>query len=209
MTTTSYFLNAKEILVTAAAVTGAITAIIGSTVAIKGLNTWKRQISGQSNHNLSRSLLISAFKYRDAISVLRHPFMPSHEMTLPDKEESKAMSVDAILNYGRIKAYQARWEKVREAHAEVYANLIESEALWGNDLSDIWKSVKSLETTLFVALDDHLRSSRSTTQGVNNRSLPQESYNIIFSKTDDDEFKDKLNQLLRSFESYVREKMKV
>lgn len=99
---------AKDIILTLAAIAGSTTAVIGSYVAVKGLNTWKRQIGGQSDHNLSKNLLISIFKYRDAINSLRRPFMSSHEMPQPTQEESEKMSVDELLHYGRFKAYQAR-----------------------------------------------------------------------------------------------------
>lgn len=210
MTTASYFLVVKDILVTAAAVIGATTAIIGSTVAIKGLSTWRRQIRGVSDHNLCKALLISAFKYRDSISVLRHPFMPSNEMEFPTAEESKTMSVDEILNYGSRKAYEIRWSKVRDAHAEVYANLIEAEALWGKELSGIWEKVRSLESSLFSSLYQYLRHSRMKPEDAERYNpFPHESYDIIFSKgkIEDDKFKGSLEEQLNKYETYVRNKM--
>ncbi len=42
----------KDILLSACAVTGAF-------VAVKGLNTWRRQLRGQSEYDLSRRILVS------------------------------------------------------------------------------------------------------------------------------------------------------
>ena len=56
-----------------AAVTGA--AITGAFVAFKGLGTWRRQLKGLSEYELSRRILVTLFKYRDAINGVRHPAM--------------------------------------------------------------------------------------------------------------------------------------
>ncbi len=50
----------KDIVLSGAAITGAV-------VAVKGLGTWQRQLKGQSEYELSRRILVTVFKYRDAI----------------------------------------------------------------------------------------------------------------------------------------------
>jgi hypothetical protein len=61
-------------------------AIAGAVIAIKGLNTWKRQLKGQSEYELSRRLLVTLFKYRDAINGVRHPAMFGYEMPNPPED---------------------------------------------------------------------------------------------------------------------------
>jgi len=52
----------------------------GVYLAATNLNTWKKQLAGQSDHALARNLLVHLFKYRSAVERVRHPFMSSLEM---------------------------------------------------------------------------------------------------------------------------------
>jgi hypothetical protein len=109
-------------------------AIVGIYVAIKGLCTWQRQLKGQSEYELSRRILVSLFKSRDAISGLRRPAMGTPELPTPPDSEAKGMSSDQIRFYRVSKAYQARWDKVLRERTGLDADLLEAEALWRCDL---------------------------------------------------------------------------
>lgn len=104
-------------------------AITGAVVAVKGLGTWQRQLKGQSEYELSRRILVSVFKYRDAINGVRNPVMWAYEMPSPPEEEAVKMSREQIRFYGTSKAYQARWDKVQTEKASLYADLLEAEAI--------------------------------------------------------------------------------
>ncbi|MBT3256304.1 MAG: hypothetical protein HN366_07600 [Deltaproteobacteria bacterium] len=112
----------KEIVIIGAAITASI-------VAVKGLSTWQRQLKGQSEYDLSRRILVSLFKYRDAINGVRNPAMWADEMPSPPEEKSKTMHPDQISFYGTSNAYQARWDKVQEERTSLYADLLEAEAI--------------------------------------------------------------------------------
>ncbi|MFQ2156064.1 hypothetical protein ACK33E_06450 [Aeromonas hydrophila] len=127
-------------------------AIAGAVIAIKGLSTWKRQLKGQSEYELSRRLLVTLFKYRDAIAGVRHPVMWAYEMPSPPEDESKNMSREHIRFYGTSKAYQARWDKVQAERASLYADLLESEAIWGDELKKLFKTLFNLEHELFTSV---------------------------------------------------------
>jgi len=92
----------------------ATTAVIASLVAIKGLNTWQRQLKGKSEYELSKSILVTLFHYRDTIDGVRHSVMWVTEMPSPPEEELNDMSFDERSFYGTSKAYQNRWDKVQK-----------------------------------------------------------------------------------------------
>jgi len=139
----------KDIVLVGAAITGA-------TVAVKGLGTWQRQLKGQSEYELSRRILVSLFKYRDAINGVRHPTMWSYEMPNPPEEDIKTMSSEQIRFYGTSKAYQIRWDKVQEERTSLYADLLEAEAIWGTALNDHFKVVFDLQHELFTRIRHYL-----------------------------------------------------
>lgn len=122
-------------------------AIIGAVVAIMGLSTWQRQLKGRTEYDLSRRLLVSLFKYRDAINFVRYPVMWENEMPSPS-EEAEKISDDQRRFYGTSKAYQKRWDKVQNERTNLYADLLEAEALWGDELKELFKVIYDLETEL-------------------------------------------------------------
>jgi hypothetical protein len=139
----------KDLVLTGAALTGAV-------VAVKGLGAWRAQLSGQSEYELSRRILVSLFKYRDSIDGLRHPIMWAHEMPNPPEDESEKMSDTQISFYGRSKAYQVRWDKVQEQRSALYADLLEAEAIWGNELNTLFKTLFNLQHELLTQVRHHL-----------------------------------------------------
>ena len=101
MTSNEIISLAKDLILSGAAITGAV-------VAIKGLSTWRRQLQGQSEYDLSRRILVSLFQYRDALNSVRNPFMWNNEMPSPLEGEAKLMTREKIQYYGTSKAYEAR-----------------------------------------------------------------------------------------------------
>ena len=129
-----------------------IAALVGAVVAVLGLGTWKRQIKGQSDYDLARRLLVTVFKYRDAVDGVRHPAMWADEMPLPSAEESERMSREQSRFYGVSRAYQSRWEKVQVERASLYADTLVAEALWGDELKRLFKDLYSLEHELLACI---------------------------------------------------------
>ena len=127
-------------------------AIVGSVVAVKGLSTWRRQLRGQVEYDLARRILRLTYQYRDAIHAVRHPAMWNPEMPAPPEEKVKTMSAEQIRFYGRFKAYEKRWDRVSEARSLLYPELLESEALWEDEIKDRFAPLLKLENQLFLRL---------------------------------------------------------
>lgn len=189
----------------------AATAITGAIIAFRGVNTWRRQLNGQADHNLCKNLLVSIFKYRDAIRFVRNPFMSGSEQPSPPSEKINTMTEQEKRYYGISKAYAARWDKVIEAHAQVYAYLIETEALWGNEVKLMWEEIRKLESELLTALEHiieaydpniptHIKES-SPDEIIKNRRTVYESYRT-------DTFRPALEGEITKIENYVRKKLR-
>ena len=106
----------KDLILSGAAITGAL-------IANKGLTTWKRQLKGNSEYELSRRILVTLYKYRDVINGVRHPIIWSYEMPTPSEEESKNMTPSQVAFYGTHKNYIARWEKVQAERRSLHVDL--------------------------------------------------------------------------------------
>ncbi|WP_066018610.1 hypothetical protein [Endozoicomonas atrinae] len=202
MTGLEVFTLIKDVALTGAAISGAV-------VAIKGLGTWRRQLKGQSEYELSRRILVSLFKYRDAINGVRHPAMFSYEIPHPSEDEAKSMSPDDIRYYGISKAYQNRWEKVQEQRTSLYADQLEAEAIWGNELNTLFKSIYSLEHELFNRVRHHLvLMDPSADEGQKDAilNIDKKKRDIMYDELGEepDEFKQELLEAIALVENYLK-----
>lgn len=205
MTCMELFTLLKDIAVTGAAITGAI-------VAVKGLGTWQRQLKGQSEYELSRRILVTLFKYRDAINGVRHPMMMGYEMPSPTEEEARSMSPEQIRFYGTSKAYQSRWDKVQEERTALYADLLEAEAIWGTDLNDLFKVIFDLQHELFTRIRHYLElinpdTHESSKEAI--RKIDAKNRDIMYDNLgeDPDEYKSDVISAIKSIEAYLKPKL--
>lgn len=195
----------KDLILTAAAISG-------SFVAWRGLSTWNRQLKGQNEFTLVRNILVSIYKYRDAISDVRNPMMWAHEMQLTSDERT-AKNEDEIRYYESAKGFEARWKSVSEVRAYLYPSILEAEALWGNNLNDLFKPLFQLEKELLSAIKDHMQVLRNPNIPAALRESPEKleardaTMNRPFGKDEQDLFIDKFQILSNHIEIYVKSKL--
>ncbi|SDY01245.1 hypothetical protein [Nitrosomonas sp. Nm58] len=195
----------KDIVLSGAAITGAV-------VAVKGLGTWQRQLKGQSEYELSRRILVSVFKYRDAINGVRHPAMWAYEMPSPPEEEATKMSWEQIRFYGTSKAYQARWDKVQAERTTLYADLLEAEAIWGAELKELFKGVFDLEHELFTRIRHYVELINPDTDAASKeaiRNIDKNARDIMYDNLSEepDEYKRDIISAVEKIEKYLKPKL--
>lgn len=195
----------KDLLLSGAAITGAV-------VAVKGLSTWQRQLKGQSEYELSRRILVTLFKYRDAINGVRHPAMWAYEMPSPSEEEAEKMTPAQISFYGTSKAYQARWDKVHKEKTSLYADLLEAEAIWGSDLKQLFKNIYDLEHELFTRIRHYIELinpeiKESSKEAI--RKIYEKNRDIMYDDLGEepDEYKADFISAIEEIEKYLKPKL--
>ena len=191
----------------------AAVSVFGVFIAWRGLSTWQRQIGGESTFTLARNLLIGLFKYREAMKNVRHPVMWPEEMALTE-EERVGKSSDQISFLGSIKGYNSRWKVLREVRANMYADLIESEALWGKDLGKLFLPLFELENELELDTTYFLKSLNPDLSQQTKESLEKTRAtrrNSIVSPWPADDVKDSFNfeftTKMAPIEQYLRSKL--
>lgn len=187
-----------------------VTAITGAIVAILGLNTWKRQLKIQLEHDLSRRILITLYKYRDRIDGVRFPGMWPHEIPSPPENEVKKMSDEQIQSYGTSKAYQARWDKVQFERNFLNADLLEAEAIWDDKLKNLFAKVFDLEFELFICISQYTgikypdEASKDTIRNTVNKNRDIR-FDYLGGKAD--EYKQEFNDAILEIEKYLKPKL--
>lgn len=137
----------------------AVAAIVGAVVAVRGLRTWNRQLKGGTEYELTRRLLKNTYRLREAMALVRHPFMSAAEMPEPPEDERNKMTRDQRVHYGSVRGYEKRWEPVVAARTDLQTDLLEAEVLWGSGVHSTFAPVFKLQHELYVRLHTYLRAS--------------------------------------------------
>ena len=191
-----------------------IASLVGICVAIRGLNTWRRQLDGQADYDLSRRVLVSLFKLRDRIQNVRNPMMMAYEMPQPPEDERTRMSNEQIRFYGTRSAYESRWNSVDEVRLALYPDLLESEAIWGTELKDLFSVVFKLQHELLVHTKYYLDSINPDSDPDMRKSkaeIYKKQRDIIYdlsTNEEDDEYKLELLKAVGDIENYLKPKLK-
>lgn len=188
-----------------------VCAVCGSIVAWRGLSTWQRQLKGQTEYALTRNILGRMFKYRDAIAMVRHPAVFLHEVALTE-EEAKDLTPERRQYQGKVKSYENRWKAVRTIRSELYPDLIEAEALWGEKYKDAFQPLFKLEWELETAINRLLRASDPDVDPEVRESVQKimaDRRDILYEVMGDDpdEFKNDLKAQMKIIEGLLRKKL--
>jgi len=187
-----------------------IAAITTASVAVYGLSTWKRQHVGHVEYDLARRLLKTSYAIRNAINQVRHPMMWAYEMVEPP-EDGKTYSHQEKKHYGTANAYQKRWEKVQNAKDELNTDLLEAEAILGNEIYKIFKPCKDLESELFSSIQDYLQlinpNESDEMKEVISKSRKKQ-INILYDDlTDNNEYRKNYTTAIEEIEKYLKPKL--
>jgi hypothetical protein len=185
-------------------------AVTGARVAVKGLNTWRDQLKGQHEYELTRRILVALYKYRDAISELRNPVLYGHELVIPPEKNEKNMSEDKKSFFETTGAYQARYNKVKAERVSLLADLLEAEAIWGSQVKLLCQELYKLEEELFFCIWLSLGKVNPNTSDADKlfiRELTKNNRNIMYApliEDKPDEFRNEMNSAIQEIERYLK-----
>lgn len=188
---------------------GILVAAGGVIIANKGLNTWKNQLHGQSNYELARRILVSLYKYREAIYGVRYPLIYSHEMEFSHEDENMGQKEKEY--YGINKAYQIRWENIQNIKVILSADLFEAEALWGEEIRTLYNDILLSERTLLVAVTNYVEItspfiSEERKKAIENIVISQNKIRVSSIESEDD-FNKEFMIKIEKIENYLRPKL--
>lgn len=174
-----------------------LAAIVAGYVGIRGLDTWRRQLRGNTEYQLAKTMLTSVYELREALSSVRNPFMQySKEPDLP-QDKLKELSQREREWHALAQAYQRRWEPVPKAIAKLDVNLLEAEVVWGPRIRTKANPLNRLTGELLLALQDHLEArnpdGRYESPGP---ELVKKRHETLYGLGDKDEFKQRLQEVI-------------
>ena len=198
------FLSAvKEVVVTAAAATGAI-------VALRGLSAWRLQLSGKTEYDVALRFLRAVYKLRDAVGLVRSPFMSAGERAnAVKKTDPSGPSQDSLLETTAA-AYDLRWKSIMEAMSDIQLVAHEAEVLWGSEAVELLEPLRKCVSELNWAVGTYLRV-RSERTIDRDKGIYESASRIVYSMGDDpeaDPFGAKLKESVTKVENFVRPRLK-
>lgn len=184
----------KEIVVSGAALTGAI-------VACNGLSAWKAQAKGQRDERVSHQLLVSLYELIDAINHLRTT-EACFGIDLPILEESrKTRSIQ----------YNKEIEKVNKANNLMRANLLEAEAFWGEEINRLFDPIEELRREVESAAIYRINVIEGDTESkLFSQKMLENTRPVFYSLIDSqqpDGYSNELEKSVKKIEGYLREKL--
>ena len=188
----------------------AVSAAGASIAAWRGLNTWQQQAEWEHNAETARKALITLYQYRNSLYSVRHPAMSRREMETGEPLGIE-MPRDQIERRGVILAYANRIEKHASKRSELDAVLLETDAVWSTELSELIAPMYKLEHELFVYirlfLDANYRG--DTELAVEYRKILKTKRDIIYDVMSDeeDDFRKDFIEKLKDAEKYLKEKL--
>jgi len=150
MTTSEVFDAIKDALV-------AVAAVVTALVAIKGLNTWSRQLTGSAAFETARNLVRATLKVRDALNGFRSPLIMGHEFPTGYRDIQRDYPEEHARNQAYAEAwrqmYNNRWEPVVSAVREFDSCSLEAEALWGQEIRLATNKLRGCVVDIYTAVD--------------------------------------------------------
>ena len=185
----------------------AVSAAVGAGTALWGVNTWRRQLAGQDEYEAALRALKAAYKLRDAIAIVRNPWMGSEEQgaALQELGESLPDGDDSVRSKKLIAmTYTVRWRGINDAIQDLDVARVEAEALWGQSCSDAFKPLRTCIGRLNWAVNAELsdRTQRSS-------NLAREIMDTAYGdSSESDVFWGDVQDAIAEIENLVRPRLK-
>lgn len=134
--------------------------ILSLLLAYRGLETWKKELTGKNQYELAQKILTSAFKIRQAVVASYTKLLAREELTNNDDSNS-------FLNEETFKSvmhYRNRFQTAFAERDNLYPLMLEAEALFGNGarqqiqklihkVDELWATIETMATLKDQSID--------------------------------------------------------
>ena len=172
----------------------ALAALVAACVAIYGVNEWQRQFKWRIEYETARRYIRALYRVRESINRdIRNPAISNSEVD----EAKKAAELEGrtVTDENRHwLVYHKRWEKLSAARADLRAELLETEVLWGKDIGkEEWK-LQLLIGELYAKIHMHFMNPRSAA----------DSFDYLYYTDGKDGFSTRVNDAIDGVEQLLR-----
>lgn len=195
--TFNYFIMEKisivEIISILPNVVISVCAVITVCYVRNGLSSWKNHFNAKTEYDLARRILISVYKYREAIDIIRTPKI---RFTLATNQD--------IINF-----YVENYKTVIEFRRELLSNAFESIVHWNFELKPIIDKLVVVEKGIEIMLVPYLSVLSIKNKPDNDNKIETKIEIELQAKpgSNDDEISKKINPLFKDIEGFLKPKL--
>ena len=187
-----------------------LAAIVGAVVAIVGLRTWRAQLKGNTEYDLSRRLLKAIYRVRDELDYVRRPLITWGEIAAAaqeagiDKPELNPTDkrIDAAVR-------ARRWKYLQEALSAMDVEELEAEVIWGSLAKESIANLRTCVQQLRRA-EMELELRKDDMETPTDRGRIVELRRVLNGSGDaDDEFANGVRSAVQVAEGFLRPRLKL
>jgi hypothetical protein len=175
--------------------------------AYRALDTWRLELASREEHESARRVLRCVYQSRESLFQIRAPFaVPSSS-----SEATPEISAGETARRAIAESYQARWGEVDAAFANLKAELLASEPLFGRDLDSAFDGLQKAKGRLFGGLLFYLTASRDPdfAEHMGRKVWAQSNADLFGIEIGDaqDRVGPAIAEGVRAFENYLRPRL--
>ncbi len=171
------------------------------TVAIIGINSWKKQLKGRTYFKISRDLLLNTYKLRDAIQISRSRFTFAYEFPENYNFKDKHTNEEEGEVWSHI--YFNRMKPIYSQLREYDIISLEAETFWGNEIKSktfrLKKCVTKLRNAIDIIIDEKINPGENFDK---DHQLRKETNDIIYNS--DNDFTHEILNSVEDIEAYCK-----
>ena len=179
-----------------------VAAGIGSYVGLVGLSAWKRKIAYSEEYELSKAILISVYKIRQKVEIIRWPY---REYTY--KKNSEQENADVSEWRGLVDSYNKQWEETSKVMSEFGSRMLEAHVLFGEKVSKKVELVNTIVNELRFTTREYLDEINPENENRMERidtDWYEEIRKILYSSTHEDEYSQRFEQAIKEIENVLK-----
>ncbi|ANQ21418.1 hypothetical protein BA893_06950 [Vibrio natriegens] len=185
----------------------ALSALAAAYFAYSGLSTWQKELRGKSQYQLSKEVLQSVFKVREAFKSVRHPSIYAYEY--PDDLLTKSGHIEREDKYvATMHVYHERFKVLDAAFSELEDLFLKSMVEWGSAEQDLILEFRKHRSELMVSVRSLIDSYQDATcndwMSMDERKRQS---SVLYYTGDNGKYSDftlEINQTVKKFEDWLR-----
>jgi len=171
-------------------------------ISIFGLNTWRKQLKGTSEYELSKKAILLTYEVQQLIQDVRNPMLH-----LPREEVESGNRLEA-----EQKIYSDRFELLDNKWAQLRTVILESKVIWTNAATESFEDLKRVIGKLRGAIWLHFwMKGAYAGPGTTVDDSPerkQQNDKVVYFISDSDDFSTEINKAVQQVENFFKQKVR-
>jgi len=168
-----------------------VSAVVTAGVAVYGVRSWRKEMTGRARFEIARKLMFEAIKVREDFSWARFPLSSSEEYVGRPKAEDESPKVTMVLNDWHVR--RRRTEALNADFRQLQSIAWEAEVVLddntGSDIRQLVLDLRGCYGELVTAIDYHFRERQREALGTALNTDPQwldGLRKVVYSSSGDD-----------------------